>query len=131
MCLLTAGLLHAFTIRAQPVIKVAGGVYHSLFLKSDGSLWAMGDDYDGQLGDGTYTTNFPYGTNFPEQTVASNVTAIAAEGVHSMLLKSDGSLWAMGWSQFGQLGDGSYNYDTNLPEQIVSFSFTIEVRQKS
>ena len=29
--------------------------YHSLFIKSDGSLWAMGNNNYGQLGDGTTT----------------------------------------------------------------------------
>ena len=51
----------------------------------------MGDNDYGQLGDGTYNN-----TNRPEQIVASNVTAIAAGGYHSLFLKSDGSLWAMG-----------------------------------
>ena len=34
--------------------------------------------------------------NVPEQIVASNVTAIAAGYSHSLFLKRDGSLWAMG-----------------------------------
>jgi serine/threonine protein kinase len=38
---------------------------YSLFLKGDGSLWAMGDNYSGELGDGTYSS-----TNRPEQIVA-------------------------------------------------------------
>ena len=37
----------------------------------------------------------------------------------SLFLKSDGSLWAMGYNNLGQLGDGTYN-STNLPEQIVA-----------
>ena len=47
-------------------------------------------------------------TNQPEQIVASGVTAIAAGAYHSLFLKSDGSLWAMGCNIDGQLGDGTY-----------------------
>ena len=55
------------------VTTIAAGFAHSLFLKSGGSLWAMGRNAEGELGDGTYNN-----TNLPEQIVASNVTAIAA-----------------------------------------------------
>ena len=118
ICLLCAAVLQAVTSGAQPVTKIAAGGGHSLFLKSDGSLWAMGYNYDGQLGDGTYNT-----TNLPEQIVASGVTAIAGGGFHSLLLKSDDSLWAMGDNEYGQLGDGTYNI-TNLPERIVASNVT-------
>jgi len=36
--------------------QIAAGSYHSLALKSNGTLWAWGDNGYGQLGDGT-TTN--------------------------------------------------------------------------
>jgi hypothetical protein len=118
--LLCAVLLQVLTSEAQPVTKVATGADHSLFLKSDGSLWAMGDNYYGQLGDGTYNE-----TNQPEQIVTGNVAAIATGGDdglgtgQSLFLKSDGSLWAMGYNYFGQLGDGTYN-NTNRPEEILA-----------
>jgi hypothetical protein len=114
ICLLCAVLLQAITSGAQPVTKIAAGnEFFSLFLKSDGSLWAMGSDYFGQLGDGTYNN-----TNQPEQVVVSGVTAIAAGSQHSLFIKSDGSLWAMGYNGAGELGDGTYN-TTDLPEEIV------------
>ena len=117
--LLCAAVLQAVTSGAQPVTKVAGGYDHSLFLKSSGSQWAMGDNGNGQLGDGTYNS-----TNRPEQIAVSGVTAIAAGEFHSLFLKSGGSLWAMGYNGFGQLGDGTPSYGTNLPEQIVANSVT-------
>jgi alpha-tubulin suppressor-like RCC1 family protein len=113
-------MLQAVNSGAQTVTKVAAGSDHSLFLKNDGSLWAMGYNNCGQLGDGTYNN-----TNRPEQIVAGGVTAITAGGFHSLFLKSDGSLWAMGDNSDGQLGDGTTdncNYNTNRPEQIVAGS---------
>jgi alpha-tubulin suppressor-like RCC1 family protein len=107
-------------IVSSNVVAVSAGDSHTLFLKSDGSLWAMGANSSGQLGNGSFNS-----TNQPEQIVSSNVTAIAAGDSHTLFLKSDGSLWAMGWNVNGQLGDGTYNYyGTNNPEQIVATGVT-------
>lgn len=107
-----------FPLLAQPVTQVAAGGFHSLFLKSDGSLWGMGSNGGGELGDGSYNN-----TNRPEMIVATNVVAIAAGDEHSLFVKSDGSLWAMGDDGYGQLGDGMNN-GTNQPEEIVSSNVT-------
>jgi alpha-tubulin suppressor-like RCC1 family protein len=119
--LLCALLLQAFTNEALPVIQIATGSQslRSLFLKSDGSLWGMGYNGDGGLGDGTYNNSY-----IPEQIVASNVTAVAAGWAHSLFLKNDGSLWAMGANQYGQLGNGGNFYDPTRPEQIVASNVT-------
>ena len=118
--LLCATILQSLTSGAQPVTQIAAGMSYSLFLKSDGSLWGMGYEYYGQLGDRTYSME----SDFPERTVVSNVTAIATGYWHSLFLKSDGSLWAMGYNNGGQLGDGTYNNKTNRPEQIVASNVT-------
>lgn len=107
------------------VIAIAAGRAHSMFIKSDGSLWVMGDNSYGQLGDGT-TDSENYATNQPEEIVTSNVVAISGGVFHSLFLKSDGSLWAMGWNFYGQLGDGFVDNGnppwigngTSSPEQI-------------
>jgi alpha-tubulin suppressor-like RCC1 family protein len=119
--LLCVAMMQAFTSGAQPVTKISARGVHSLFLKSGGSLWAMGDNHNGQLGDGT-TDNGNYNTNRSEQIVATNVTAIAAGFYHSLFLKS-GSLWAMGDNFYGELGDGTFN-NTNRPEQVVASNVT-------
>ncbi|MBM2813220.1 MAG: hypothetical protein HW416_3979 [Chloroflexi bacterium] len=85
------------------VVAVAAGEYHSLAVKSDGSVWAWGDNYYGQLGDGT-TTNRSAPTSVPGLT---GVVAMAAGYGHTIALRSDGSVWAWGDNSFGHLGDGT------------------------
>src|SRR5437899_2898739 len=73
-------------IVSNGVVAIAAGGDRSLFLKSDGSLWGMGYNSDGGLGDGT-TNN----AVVPVEIVTNDVIAIAARG-GSLFLKSDGSL---------------------------------------
>jgi alpha-tubulin suppressor-like RCC1 family protein len=103
-------------------VSIAVGEGNSLFVKSDSSLWVMGLNSDGQLGDGTYNN-----TNLPEMIVPGNVTAVAGGDFHSLLLKSDGSLWAMGDNNYGQLGDGTLS-NTNRPEPICANYFPLSGR---
>jgi hypothetical protein len=101
-------------IVSSGVSAIAAGFAHSLLIKSDGSLWAMGDNSTGQLGDGS--TNRL--VNHPEQIVAGGVTAIAAGDSHSLFLTSDGSLWGMGQASAGQLGFSSTDIQ-HRPVQIL------------
>ena len=39
--------------------------------------------------------------------VDSDVTGLALGEKHSMILKADGSVWATGRNEYGQLGDGT------------------------
>jgi len=106
-------------------IAVAAGEYHTLFLKSDGSLWGMGANTNGQLGIGLGPSLRPLGTNVPVQIISNGVAAIAAGANHS-LFKIGGNLWGMGYNQQGQLGDGTGS-DVLLPEKIFSSSSRISV----
>jgi hypothetical protein len=74
----------------------------TLTVTTPGSLWSVGWNYYGQLGDGTTTQQIT-----PELIISSGVQTIAAGYGHSLFLKADGSLWAMGWNYYGQLGDGT------------------------
>jgi hypothetical protein len=49
----------------------------------------------------------------------SNVVAVAAGGSHTLVLRSDGSIWAWGLNDKGQLGIGN-NINSNVPVRIVS-----------
>jgi alpha-tubulin suppressor-like RCC1 family protein len=74
---------------------------HCLGLKSDGTLWAWGDNASGQLGLGdtvgrTAPTHVALGGN--------GYVAIAAGTAHSLGLKADGWLLSWGNNLYGQLG---------------------------
>ena len=90
--------------------------YHSLALKSDGSVWAWGDNIFGQLGDGGVT---PIST--PEQILTSSgyafTTISAGDDDHSLAIKDDRTLWAWGSNSCGQLGDGTTN-TSHEPKQV-------------
>ena len=109
------------------VTAIAAGNFHSLALKSDGTLWAWGYNYSGQLGDGMFTPQPLFGIPTPAQVLGSGgggyltgVTAVAAS-FHSLALKSDSTVWTWGYNVGGQLGDGTRT-DRNAPVQVIGLS---------
>jgi Immunoglobulin domain len=88
------------TGRSKPVMVVSSGVVaawagaeHSLFLKSDGTLWGMGTRYNGRLGDGIGTSaTSQYYQPTPMQ-VAVDVVSAAALSDRSLWVTVDGKLW--------------------------------------
>jgi len=88
---------------------MSAGVFHSLGIKTDGTLWSWGRNNFGQLGLGTGGTGIEnFNTNRPAPSgQGTNWAVLAAGHSHSLALQSDGSLWAWGANQVGQLGDGT------------------------
>lgn len=85
------------------VVEVAVGTWAGYALKSDGTVWAWGDDNYGQLGAGR---GIP--SNVPVQVYGlTGVTAIAASHLQGYALKSDGTVWAWGNNVWGGLGGAS------------------------
>ncbi|MBU0651397.1 MAG: SUMF1/EgtB/PvdO family nonheme iron enzyme [Proteobacteria bacterium] len=108
--LLFAGATGAWASSPQ----IATGVWHTVAIKGDGTLWSWGHNGDGQLGDGTQTLY----RNIPIQIgTGTNWSAVAAGGRHTMAIKDDGTLWVWGYNGYGQLGDGTQT-DKNTPVQI-------------
>ncbi|GAA3928939.1 hypothetical protein [Hymenobacter algoricola] len=89
--------------------QVSSREYHTLALRSDGSLWAWGYNVYGQLGDNTTTTRpLAVAVTTPAGAAAGTTwTQITTGRAHSLALRSDGSLWAWGYNNYGALGDGS------------------------
>ena len=109
-------LVNPFKANAVDVwTTISAGGYHTLALKSDGTLWAWGNNSSGQLGLGD-TTN----RNTPTQ-VGSDThwQSITAGDNHTLAIKQDGTLSAWGWNVLGQLGLGDTT-DRNTPIQVGS-----------
>lgn len=82
---------------------IAAGDDHTLALRSDGTIWAFGNNTHGQLGDGSNAT-----VNLPVQVgTDSDWKSIVAHGDLSFGIKNNNTLHAWGANDKGQLGDTS------------------------
>ncbi|MEI9966944.1 MAG: chitobiase/beta-hexosaminidase C-terminal domain-containing protein [Candidatus Moraniibacteriota bacterium] len=75
---------------------------HSIFLKNDGSVWTVGSNANGQLGDGTTMDR----ANPVQVMSLAGVKEVAAGVGYSVALKDNGTVWTWGINSNGQLGVG-------------------------
>jgi alpha-tubulin suppressor-like RCC1 family protein len=109
------------TISTPP--QIAGGYWHTLALKGDGTVWSWGNNMDGQLGNGNYLTS----TVPLKISALQGVTAIAAGDYHSLALRNDGTVWSWGYNNYGQLGDGTDRQASNVPIMVKNLSGIIAI----
>ena len=116
----------SITHRSSPIQTVAGGTnwkevsggwIHTAAIKTDGTLWLWGYNYDGQLGDNTTATK-----SSPVQIIGggTNWKLVSCGHYHNAAIKTDGTLWTWGQNGFGQLGNGVDITNRSSPGQTVS-----------
>lgn len=87
-----------------PIVQVACGSYHTLALAQDGTVYAMGLNNYGQLGLGD-NEDRPTADAIPADVWHDRqIVWLAAGEHHSLALASDGSVFAFGRNDSGQLG---------------------------
>jgi len=99
------------------VAAIAGGCDHTIALKADGTVWAWGYNWAGQLGDGTTT----YRSSPVPVFGLADVAGIAGGYHHTIALKADGTVWAWGYNNLGQLGDETTT-DNSSPVQVFGLA---------
>jgi len=106
--------------------QVSAGANHTVAIKTDGSLWAWGDNWSGQLGLGTGGGGITWSgfvdnsgnRNTPTRVGTDNNWAfVSAVRDYTIAIKTDGSLWAWGSNLNGWLGLGD-SVNRNVPTQV-------------
>ena len=120
-----------YTYRQSPVqvgndswSLISAGQRHVLGIKSNGTLWAWGNNHYGQLGLGT--------VNFGEYLLQNRINDVVNCNFHQIPgswtqvesgygfrggIKADGTLWTWGYNETGELGHGDNLY-RNTPTQV-------------
>ncbi|MES1207680.1 MAG: hypothetical protein ABUS79_17215 [Pseudomonadota bacterium] len=101
------------------VLQVTTGDNHVCVRRSDFSVWCWGWNIDGQVGDGTMTTQpFPV----PATALNSSATDIDAGAFHTCARKPDGTIWCWGYNFFGMLGNGTTgNFSLTGVQVLLAF----------
>ena len=91
----------------------------SFAVKTDGTLWAMGGNYIGQLGLNSSTGNYFDGRSSPTQVgTDTNWSKVVGDQRSTIGLRTNGTLWSWGYDDKGQLGQNVVYIDRSSPTQI-------------
>lgn len=112
------------------IVEVSCGYYHSLMLKSDGTVLSCGYNTYGQLGvNSTQTWTVPRPVVGPSGVgTLTNIIQIDAGSHSSIALRNDGTVWAWGSNAYGTTGSGSGN--NYYPVQVASLPQIIKISIK-
>lgn len=103
--------------------RLSAGLSHTAYVDENGTLWTWGSNQAGQLGAETQETGVDRegnqvtvsGTSLP---VLEDVRSVAAGGDFTVALKTDGTLWAWGGNDYGQLGNDT-GVSSSQPVQVL------------
>ena len=110
-----------------PLDALSPGGFHGLGLDASGTVWSWGQNIDGELGNGTISPFTECCSNTPAPVPGlSGVVSVAAGSNFSLAARSDGSVWAWGADDVGQLGDGGM-VSRATPQQVPGLSGIVAV----
>lgn len=91
------------------ITQIDAGNDHAVALTGSGTVWVWGSGQAGRLGDGQRNSMGYVAKPLKDSTgtTITDVTQVSAGGDHSLLLKSDGTVYGWGVNNYGQLGGGS------------------------
>ncbi|MDJ0866995.1 MAG: PKD domain-containing protein [Myxococcota bacterium] len=111
------------------VRSIAAGYGASLAILDDGSVWAWGSNAEGELGTGARSERSDQGDYeelSPVPTLLTDVVDAAIGFDHTLVLRTDGTVWAVGANTFGALGDGTRD-DRLVPVPVAGLANIVEL----
>ncbi len=98
----------------KKVISADAGKEHSIFVTEDGSVYAMGDNSEGQLGTGNNITSY---TPIKVENL-KNIVQVSAADNYSLALDKEGRVWGWGYVGNGSLGN-NFPLSREMPSTAV------------
>jgi len=103
------------------ISKISNGEAHTVFLKKDGTAWAMGWNYYGPLATGNNKdAAYPVPIKYDATTSATDIQEVYAFGNRTFVLKKDGTLWGAGFNAAYGLGNGTRRDSTYLKQAFFN-----------
>jgi len=100
---------------------ISAGRTHTTSVRNDGTVWSWGTGDNGQLGDGNSGIGVRAVT--PVQVSGlEGVDTVADSNGFVYALKTDGTVWAWGSNQVGQMGNGTVTINQPRPVQTVGLT---------
>ncbi|MEI2358436.1 InlB B-repeat-containing protein, partial [Mesobacillus zeae] len=103
------------------VKEVSLGDDYAIILKKDGTVYSVGSSYYGRLGTGG-SIDDPnrggYSQGISQIETLKDVVAVSVSKEYALALKEDGTVWAWGRNNYGQLGNGTLT-SSSTPVQVL------------
>ena len=108
-------------MKGKTIVQISAKVWYALALASDGTVYSWGFNSWGQLGNGTTGTANNASSPVAVKTAGTpmegkTIVQVAAGATHSLALATDGTIYAWGKNEYGQLGNDS---TTNSPVPVA------------